>query len=214
MRAFLERASTPDENGPGLELHALAVGERIVAVYGGGAHAGRWSGMVTSFDADPEIAKSSPADLLLMKVIAAQCAAGRTFFDLGVGEARYKAVFCDTPIPLFDSLLPITASGWVFTTTYSALLRAKRFVKQDPRLFAWAKRLRAWRGRAASGDAGLASVQTVRAGDQHLPRAGLDQLGLQRGQTSDLRGPRSGEHDEVGVGCHDLRDVAARESRG
>lgn len=149
MRAFLDRASAPDGDGAALELHLLAVGERIVAVFGGGVSAGAWSGAVNSFDADPQIAKSSPGDLLLMKVIAAQCALGRSHFDLGVGEARYKATFCDTTIPLFDSFVAVTAGGWLFTTVYAAALRAKRAVKREPRLFALAKRLRSLRSRAA-----------------------------------------------------------------
>ncbi len=142
MRVFLERAATPGADGFGLELHYLAAGERIVAVYGGAAHAGRWSGMFNAFDTDPDIAKTSPGELLLMKVIAAQCLAGHTHFDLGVGEARYKARFCGTALPLFDSFIPATPLGWLFTEAAAGVLRLKRRIKQNPRLFRWAKRVR------------------------------------------------------------------------
>ncbi len=148
MRAFLDQAATLGEDGCGLELHALATGDRIVAIYGGAAHAGAWSGMVNSFDADPDVARSSPGDLLLAKVIAAQCAAGRSQFDLGIGEARYKSSFCDTAIPLFDTLFPTTLAGWIFTQAMAAFLRLKRRIKQDPRLLAWVKWLRRRPGQA------------------------------------------------------------------
>ncbi len=142
MRVFLQRAAAPGADGTGLELHYLAAGERIVAVYGGAAQAGRWSGMFNAFDTDPEVAKNSPGELLLMKVIAAQCLAGCSQFDLGVGEARYKARFCGTALPLFDSIIPATPIGWLFAKATAGALRLKRQIKQDPRLFRWAKRLR------------------------------------------------------------------------
>ena len=145
MRSFIERASAGAHREVGIELHALYVGDRVVAVYGGASHRGCWSGMFNSFDADPGIAKSSPGDLLLMKVIAGECAAGRTHFDLGIGEARYKAALCDEVIPLFDTFLAATVKGWCFIKLQALALRAKRSVKQSPRLFALAKRLRALR---------------------------------------------------------------------
>jgi CelD/BcsL family acetyltransferase involved in cellulose biosynthesis len=143
MRAFIEHASAHGPHGIGMELHALKAGERIVAVYGGGAHDGQWSGMFNSFDADVEIAKTSPGDLLLMKVIATQCAAGLRYFDLGIGEARYKATFCDEAIPLFDTFIPVSLKGWAYIQLHAASLRIKRMVKQNARLFSLVKRLRA-----------------------------------------------------------------------
>lgn len=154
MRAFIARASLPSPNGAAIELHALLCGTRIVAVYGGGAHQGQWSGMFNSFDADPEIAKSSPGDLLLMRVIAGQCAAGRTRFDLGIGEARYKAALCDEAVPLFDQAFAVTARGTVFVALKALALKTKRAIKQNERLFALVKRLRSLRrGRPAIAQA-------------------------------------------------------------
>jgi CelD/BcsL family acetyltransferase involved in cellulose biosynthesis len=93
---------------PALELHALSSGSNIVAVFGGMRHRDRFSGMIISFDADEEIAKSSPGELLLNRVLTAQCERGLTSFDLGIGEADYKATYCDDPIPLFDIFFPVT----------------------------------------------------------------------------------------------------------
>ena len=139
MHAFIERASAES----GIELHALMAGERIVAVYGGAAHDGQWSGMFNSFDNDDEIAKSSPGDLLLMRIIAKACADGATRFDLGIGEARYKATLCDETIPLFDAIVPVTPRGRCYANLIAAKQSLKRAVKQNARLFALAKRVHA-----------------------------------------------------------------------
>ena len=76
MRMFFDRLSgqTTVAGKPWLELYGLTLGDRVIATYVGAAHHGRFSAMVNSFDSDPMIAKSSPGDLLLMKLVAAQCA--------------------------------------------------------------------------------------------------------------------------------------------
>jgi CelD/BcsL family acetyltransferase involved in cellulose biosynthesis len=147
MRAFIETASAP--HGGGIEVHAMLVGERIVAVYGGASWRGHWSGMFNSFDADEEIAKSSPGDLLLMRIIEKACADGMTQFDLGIGEARYKAALCDEAIPLFDLVMPTTAKGRLFAALVVARQATKRSVKRDPRLLAWVKTVQGARNRFA-----------------------------------------------------------------
>ena len=140
MRDFLLNASAADVAG--VELHALKAGDRIVAVYGGAAHQGRWSGMFNAFDMDPAVAASSPADLLLMRVVAKACADRLVRFDLGIGAARYKQALCDEPIDLFDAFVPLTAIGRIAAFAFAARLALKRRVKASPRLFALAKRLR------------------------------------------------------------------------
>ncbi|MGD0635424.1 MAG: GNAT family N-acetyltransferase [Beijerinckiaceae bacterium] len=143
MRRFIETASMPDPHGTGIELHALYSGGRIVAVYGGGTHRGCWSGMFNSFDASHDVARSSPGDLLLMAVMAKQCAAGTKHFDLGIGEARYKAMFCGDVIPLFDSFLALTPMGRLFLLIEALALRTKSGIKSHRALFYLARRLRA-----------------------------------------------------------------------
>jgi CelD/BcsL family acetyltransferase involved in cellulose biosynthesis len=142
MRNFVETASRPSDANH-LELHALFCGENIVAVYGGATHRTHFSGFFNSFDADPEIAKSSPGDLLLLKLIAAKCAEGVTTFDLGIGEARYKQMVCDEAVPLFDSFIPVTWKGSVAAIILSLSQRVKRSLKQNRKAFETARHLRA-----------------------------------------------------------------------
>ena len=143
MRAFLEAAHASG----GLELHALETSGRIIAVYGGAHHGGQWSGMVNAFDPDETIAKSSPGDLLLMRIVAKACADGLTGFDLGIGEARYKAALCDEPIALLDVIVPTSWRGRLAAGLVAMHQRTKRLIKQDPRLIALVKRGRALRAR-------------------------------------------------------------------
>lgn len=142
MWDFVETASRPSEVNH-LELHALLCGENIVATYGGATHQNHFSGFFNSFDADPEIAKSSPGDLLLLKLIAAKCAEGVTTFDLGIGEARYKQMVCDEAVPLFDSFIPVTWKGSIAAIVLSLSQRIKRSLKQNRKAFEAARRLRA-----------------------------------------------------------------------
>jgi len=144
MRRFVEIATQPlnENGGERLELHALSCGDRIVAVYGGATHRGHFSAYFNSFDADPEIAKSSPGDLLLLKLIEAKSAADVTSFDLGIGEARYKNRVCDETIPLFDCFVPLTLKGRVLAMAFGLSLRIKRDIKQNQSTYKIVSRIR------------------------------------------------------------------------
>ncbi|RVU15087.1 GNAT family N-acetyltransferase [Methylobacterium oryzihabitans] len=145
-RDFLSALCRPGPDGglPAAELHALvAAGSgRVFATFMGAVDAGRFSGMLTSFDPDPEVARSSPGDLLLAALIRDQAARGRTALDLGVGEARYKASVCDETIALVDAVVPVTLPGRAYAWAARRSVRLKRRVKQDARLTAALNRLR------------------------------------------------------------------------
>ena len=138
-RALLRAGCEPAAPGlpPAIELHALTLDERIVAVFAGAVDPRRMSGMVISFDSAEDVARCSPGDLLIARVIAAQCRRGRQVFDLGVGEARYKRSFCDTVEPLVDILIPVTENGRLYASATRLAMDAKRLVKQS----SWTMRL-------------------------------------------------------------------------
>ena len=132
-----------------LELHALKLGERIIAVFGALAGGHRLSGLFIANDGDPEIARSSPGEMMVQAVVAEAIARGFSEFDLGVGEARYKDEACEAVEPLFDSALGVSARGRLAAWAFLAAQRAKRAIKQSPRLKALHARLRRAR---AKGD--------------------------------------------------------------
>ncbi|MDB5511228.1 MAG: acyl-CoA acyltransferase [Enterovirga sp.] len=150
VRAFIRRGATEGlaEGRPAIELYGLTVGEVVAAVLGGAADAHRLSGMFISFEACPEATKYSPGDILVSRVVRDQCLRGRGFFDLGVGEARYKRTFCNEPVELVDVVLPLSAKGTVYGAALQAGVALKRRIKQNPRAMQLIARLR--RAKAAS----------------------------------------------------------------
>lgn len=143
---FLRRACTGglERSAPAIELHALAAGDRIVAVFGAAVDAWRCCGMFISFD--PEASRSSPGDLLLTHAVRTQCEAGRETFDLGVGEARYKSSLCEEIEDLVDVVVPVTWRGRAYAAGSKGILEAKRRIKQTSwtwTLVGMARRLKA-----------------------------------------------------------------------
>ena len=134
LRAFLARAAEGAD--PAIEIHALVAQDtgRVLATFTGAVDAARFSGMTTAFDADPAIARCSPGDLLLQHLVRDQTGRGRRSLDLGIGEARYKASVCDETIAMARVLLPVTLRGHAYAAAATALTRAKRRLKRDPRL--------------------------------------------------------------------------------
>jgi len=166
MRAFFDRLSRQGAGKPWLELYGLTLGGRIIATYAGAVHRGHFSAMVNSFDTDPEIAKSSPGDLLLMKLIARQCERGIASFDLGIGEARYKSTYCELIVPLFDVAIPLGVKGHPFALLQSASSRLKLAIKQNPQFLA---RLRRWKRFALRMRHGGPSEEAAKAAPQPIP---------------------------------------------
>ena len=144
---FLRLAAQPEIQGGlrAMEWYALVCGGKIVAEFAGGSHRGRLHGMVTSFDMSPEFAVASPGDLLMQRLFGEACRQGISTLDLGIGEARYKASYCDAAEPLFDVIVPASLKGRVYARLELWRLALKRRVKQSPRLWRLVLRLRKWR---------------------------------------------------------------------
>lgn len=145
VRAFIRAASAGD--GPAVTLHALELEGRIVAVYVGAVHGGRFSGMATSFEPDPAIMKVSPGEILLVDIIRGEAARGLSMFDLGVGEARYKTTICSETEELADSFVGVSPLGRAAAEAARLAGRAKRTLKASPLAFGLLQRARALRAR-------------------------------------------------------------------
>ena len=52
-------------------------------------------------------------------------------FDLGIGDAAYKQVYCKDAEALYDSVIPITAAGQVAAPIWRAGLALKGKVKKS-----------------------------------------------------------------------------------
>ena len=144
MRAFFDALATGHGGGEfALDLYALSVGDRIVATYGGLPRSRAWHGLFNSFNPDPEIARSSPGELLLRHLIRDLSTRGVERFDLGVGESRYKSAICDETIELADCVFAVTTAGRLGAKFETARLAAKRWVKSTPWALSFVEQMRA-----------------------------------------------------------------------
>lgn len=146
IRRFLELGAQGrgrSEPAP-LEIHALRrkSDRHVLATFAGAVDRERFSGMWNSFDTDPDLSRFSLGEMLLMHLIATQTAKGRRAFDLGVGEARYKANICEETIDLVETVIPVTLRGQAFALWARTRNRLKRQVKRSPRLVNTLQRMR------------------------------------------------------------------------
>ncbi|GJE15389.1 GNAT family N-acetyltransferase [Methylobacterium marchantiae] len=139
------RQDDPDDvRGAPIEVSALVAcnGGRVFATFAGAVSDARYSGMMTSFDQDPVVGRSSPGDILLHHLIRDQTERGRRSFDLGVGEARYKANICDETIQLGEVTIAVSLRGHLFAIPAIAATRLKRRIKRNKRLAGLVKSVR------------------------------------------------------------------------
>ncbi|OYU49192.1 MAG: GNAT family N-acetyltransferase [Rhizobiales bacterium PAR1] len=140
IRAFLEAATLGDTRA--IRLYTLHAGERLLAVLGGALGAESFSGMFTAYDPDAAVARYSPGEVLLVALIRTLCSEGAHQFDLGVGEARYKAHYCPETIALADIAVPVSGRGRILAAMWRLKRGLKRKFKQNEAAFGLLKRLR------------------------------------------------------------------------
>jgi len=148
VRRFIEAATTEqlDNGEPVIELYALSVDDIIVATMGGIVGGGRFCAMFNSI-LPGRYAVESPGEQLIVNLVRQCCERGLETFDLGIGESRYKNLFCDDAEPLFDNYLPLTPAGSLLALAYRGGAVAKRIVKQQPMLWSLVRRARRLRAR-------------------------------------------------------------------
>jgi CelD/BcsL family acetyltransferase involved in cellulose biosynthesis len=128
--AAAARDIDPDTGEPLIELYAALAGDTIIATFGGISANGRLSGMFNSI-AGADFRDYSPGELLLANVIRMACERGLKKFDLGIGDAAYKQVYCKDAEPLYDSVIPVTAAGYIAAPLWRAGLALKSKVKRS-----------------------------------------------------------------------------------
>ena len=139
--SFLAELAVQPAASPALDVYVLRVGDAPIALFAGLPDQTHWHGLTTSYTNDPVIARSSPGDLLLRHIVGDLVQRGIVTFDLGVGEARYKGLFCDETLELVDTIYAITPLGRLYAAGESLRLGAKRRIKQTPWALAAARRV-------------------------------------------------------------------------
>jgi CelD/BcsL family acetyltransferase involved in cellulose biosynthesis len=136
VRRFVEAAAAARlaDGNPLIELYALSVDDIIVATMGGIVGDGRFCAMFNSIISGPYAAES-PGEQLILKLVEHCCKRGLATFDLGIGEAHYKNLFCGDAEPLFDSFLPLSPAGRVLGFAAALAEAGKRAIKQHAPLW-------------------------------------------------------------------------------
>ena len=113
----------------------------MIAVTGGVTDGARYCGMFISIT-DGEHSKYSPGEMLMNFVVEDSIRRGIRTFDLGVGAAPYKKMYCPKEEPLFVSIFGVTLRGRVAASAFSAVTRTKAKIKSTPWAYELAQRLR------------------------------------------------------------------------
>jgi CelD/BcsL family acetyltransferase involved in cellulose biosynthesis len=122
-------------------LSSLDVGGKTRAIYGSSLHGSRQMVHFTAF-ADDELTAASPGDFLNFSLVEAACNAPTTTYDLGVGDEGYKRSWCDVETWHRDTVIGITMRGKLAKLQFDATRSAKRWIKNNEKLWAFAKRVR------------------------------------------------------------------------
>jgi CelD/BcsL family acetyltransferase involved in cellulose biosynthesis len=120
--------------GGGLELRAIARDRHILSVRAGVRHGDHHSLMVQSFDTQHMLAKHSPGEYLLTEVLLSGRTEGVTSFDFGVGDGRFKQVWSNDVVPMFNIAHGVTRRGQILAGLIKSKDATKRYIKRSPKL--------------------------------------------------------------------------------
>jgi CelD/BcsL family acetyltransferase involved in cellulose biosynthesis len=98
--------------------------------------------------AQDKYARLAPGEMTLFHMIEDTANRGLERFDFGIGDARYKRSWCDREIPLYETIIPLTATGSAAAGVISLVRRGTDAIRANPRLHKLAQRLR----RSGSGE--------------------------------------------------------------
>ncbi|PCH82397.1 MAG: hypothetical protein COB90_01365 [Hyphomicrobiales bacterium] len=126
---------------PLIEFYAVRYKGAVRAIYAGAAFGGQFSAYFNSFLED-ELSSLSPGELLLGLLIEDRCDRNDRYFDLGVGDERYKHSWSSRRVPLFVIQEGITPGGKAITLARSKITAAKHHVRNSKKLWALAKKIR------------------------------------------------------------------------
>lgn len=122
--------------GPGdLRVHIsfIEVGGDIAAVHWGVTYRGRFHHLMPAFDED-RFGEMRPGSQLTRKLLEWACGNELRVFDFGLGDEPYKDRWCDTTLPLWDHLDPVTLGGRAYVAQVSAMRSVKRILANSPAL--------------------------------------------------------------------------------
>ena len=142
IRAFYDSTAETNSSVP-VKLHVLRLDGEIVAVRYNIEHGDRLFCLISSMSDDPAIRNGSPGKQCLLRVMQTVFAEGYRVFDMGEGLTDEKRHWCNLHIPVRHHYMPITRRGALAAQAHRSWHRMRSRIKNDEKLFAHAKGLRA-----------------------------------------------------------------------
>lgn len=133
-------------------VHILRLDGAIVAVRYNLAHGERVFALISSMDDNPDLSPGSPGKQNILRAQKHMFSSGVRMVDMGAGYSDEKRHWCNVKIELRDHLLPLTAKGRVAARLMGWKTALQHRIKNDERLFALAKSMRARAGALARRD--------------------------------------------------------------
>ena len=122
-------------------LSHLDVGGKTRAIYGSSMHGTRQMVHFTAFSND-ELTAASPGDFLNFALVEAACSATTKIYDLGIGDEGYKRSWCDVETWHRDVVIGLSLRGKLAKLQFDVTRAAKRWIKNNEKLWELAKRVR------------------------------------------------------------------------
>ncbi|WP_139975631.1 GNAT family N-acetyltransferase [Ochrobactrum sp. CGA5] len=92
--------------------------------------------------AEDELMTASPGEFLFFEDISRSCDEGRSIYSFGIGDEPYKREWCDIELMIYDTLIPLSTEGKLFTALQATRNAIARSLKRNPHLWRLAKALR------------------------------------------------------------------------
>jgi CelD/BcsL family acetyltransferase involved in cellulose biosynthesis len=142
FRAFFRDAAEAGfgEDRPPLMAHALMAGDEIIAVVWGTTAGNHYSLYINSTTSGPAI-RYSLMGILIGDLMDQLLDMGIETFDLGLGDFDYKREWTEAQT-VFHGIHPLTLRGRVAAYAMRQQASLKRKIKQDPRLWLFASKVR------------------------------------------------------------------------
>lgn len=143
VQAFV-RDLTRTKVGEGqIQLAALQLDDRIIAVHWGAVYRGRFYFLLPALDVG-ETARHSPGGLLINNLLEWAFSEGLTLFDFTIGDEPYKTHWCEQQEPLCETLIAINIRGRIAVAALRSDALIRHEIRSRPWLYDLAANLRRW----------------------------------------------------------------------
>lgn len=141
IREFYDSTARANSAVP-VKLHVMRLNGDIVAMRYNIEHGDRLFCLISSMSDDPSIQHGSPGKQCLLRVMQTVFDQGYRVFDMGEGLTDEKRHWCNQQIPVRHHYMPITRRGALAAQAHMGWHRLRTRIKNDEKMFAWAKGLR------------------------------------------------------------------------